>query len=419
MTAPAPDRGLPPSTPAASRDPAWTQRGDPAFRRINAALFVAGLATFSLLYCVQPLLPNFVQEFHVDAAQSSLALSVSTGCLAFSILAAGNLSDRIGRKTVMATSLFAAAALNALVASTSGWWLLLVVRTMEGIALGGAPAVAMAYLAEEIHPRSLGFTMGLYVGGTAIGGMSGRVVTGFVAEHLGWRAAVGTVGLLGLLAALGFVLLLPPSRNFSAKPRAGLGQQLRSYGAQLRHPALPLLFACGGLLLGSFVTFYNYAGFRLQAPPYNLNQAESGAVFSLYALGTLASTAAGAAADRLGRAPVLMGSVALLTLGLAITLATPLPVVIGGIALFTLGFFASHAVASGWVGRLAGASKGQAASLYLLTYYLGSSVLGSVGGLFWTGGRWPAVAGYIGLLLAGLVVAVLRLWRGSARIEPA
>lgn len=397
------------------RDPVWTTRGSPAYRRINAALFLAGLATFSLLYCVQPLLPILAAAFRIDAARSSFAVSLGTGFLALSILVAGNLSDRFGRKTVMAASLFAAAFLNLAGAFAPTWPLLLVGRALEGVALGGAPAIAMAYLAEEIHPGGLGFAMGLYVGGTAVGGMAGRIVAGFSAEHFGWRGALATVGVLGLVAATGFVLLLPASRNFTPNVRTGW----MAHGATLaRHfvrPGLPWLFVSGALLMGSFVTLYNYAGFRLQAAPYGLNQAQSGAVFSLYATGTLASAAAGAMADRFGRAPVLALCVGLLALGVAVTLAAPLAAVVAGIALFTLGFFGGHAVASGWVGRLAGASKGQAASLYLLFYYLGSSLLGSVGGTFWERGAWPAVAGFIGALLAAQAVVTFWLWRTERR----
>ncbi len=400
-----------PDTTPILREPVWTRRGTPPYRRINAALFLAGLATFSLLYCVQPLLPVLSAAFRVGAAQSSLAVSLTTGFLAVSILVAGGLSDRLGRKRVMTASLLSAALLNLLVAVAPDWPLLLLARALEGVALGGAPAVAMAYLAEEIHPGGLGFAMGLYVGGTAIGGMAGRIVTGLVAEPFGWRAAVGAIGLLGVAAALGFAALLPPSRNFAPGPRLGLGAHGAALLRHFAHPGLPWLFASGALLMGAFVTLYNYAGFRLQAPPYDLDQAELGAVFTLYAMGTLASATAGAAVDRVGRAPVLAGAVALLALGILVTLLRPLAAVIGGIALFTLGFFGGHAVASGWVGRLAGAAKGQAASLYLLSYYLGSSLLGSVGGTVWQAGGWPGVAGYIGALLVLQGAVTLRLWR--------
>ncbi|WP_131196110.1 MFS transporter [Lichenihabitans psoromatis] len=404
------DPGSSAARDAIARGPVWTLRGTPDYRRINAALFVAGLAIFSLLYCVQPLLPNFAAEYQVGAAESSLAVSLATGLLALSILVAGTLSDTLGRKNVMAASLLAAAVLNLAIAFTPNWPLLLLGRALEGMALGGAPAVAMAYLAEEIHPGGLGYAMGLYVGGTAIGGLSGRVITGFVAKHFGWRAAIGTIGVLGVVAAIGFMVLLPPSKNFAAKPPARLGLHVASLLQNFGRPGLPWLFLCGALWMGGFVTLYNYAGFRLQAPPYSLDQAQSGLVFSLYALGTLASACAGAAADRIGRPTVLLGTVATGLIGLIITLAAPLWAIIVGIGLFTVGFFGGHAVASGWVGRLAGPAKGQAASLYLLAYYLGSSLLGSIGGLFWTSGKWPAVVGFIATLLVMLAVATSRLW---------
>lgn len=394
----------------ATPEPRWLRRGEPAFRRMNAALFLAGIATFSMIYCVQPLLPLFTDAFGVSAAASSLALSLTTGSLAMSILLCGPLSDRLGRRAVMTTSLFTAAALHLASAAAPGWPAFLALRTAEGFALGGAPAIAMAYLAEEVDPRGLGFAMGLYVGGTSIGGMAGRIVTGLLADLLDWRGAEAGIGLLGVAAAAGFVWLLPPSRNFVGKPFASLTETATGVLRQFGRPGLPAVYGSGALLVGGFVTVYNYAGFRLQAPPYGLSQSASGAVFLLYALGPASATAAGALADRVGRAPMLGACGLLLAAGVMLTLATPLALVVTGIGLCSIGFFGGHAVCSGWVGRLAGPAKGQAASLYLLCYYLGSSMLGSLGGFFWTHGGWPAVAGFVAGLLVIQVLVAARLW---------
>ena len=95
--------------------------------------------------------------------------------------------------------------------------------------------------------------------------------------------------------------------------------------------------------------------------------------------------------------------------GVVLTLVAPLLWVIVGIAVLTFGFFVAHSVASGWVGQLARQSKGHASSLYLLAYYLGSSVLGSAGGWFWEHGRWPALVVFSLVLLAGALAMALRL----------
>ncbi|WP_430231112.1 MFS transporter [Paraburkholderia tropica] len=404
------------ASPAASSapSPASTRTGvDPgssAYRRISIALFLAGFATFSLLYCVQPLLPVFASEFHIGAAQSSLALSLSTGLLAISILCAGALSERVGRRGLIFVSMTLAALFNVIAALEPSWHGILIARAFEGFALGGVPAVAMAYLAEEISAGGLGLAMGLYVGGTAFGGMIGRVGMSWLAEHLSWRTAMLTIGVIDVIAALAFFALLPASRHFVRRADLSPAHHVALWRKHLSASTLPAVFATGCLAMGVFVTVYNYAGFRLLAPPFDLSATQTGMIFCAYFAGIVAASAAGALADRCGRAPVLIGGVIVAAVGLALTLSSALALVVIGIVVLTVGFFTTHSVASGWVGQLADGAKGHATSLYLLAYYLGSSVLGSWGGWFWQKGQWPSVAGFAFALLAacgalGIVIA--------------
>src|SRR5215213_11612112 len=113
--------------------------GTPAFRRVTLALTAAGFSTFTVLYCVQPLLPVFTDEFHVSPAESSLALSLSTGLLAVSLLIAGPLSEVWGRKPVMVVALFASAVLTLAAALAPSWPALLALRALAGLTLSGVP----------------------------------------------------------------------------------------------------------------------------------------------------------------------------------------------------------------------------------------------------------------------------------------
>lgn len=398
-SSPAPHRSG--STSTLSLDPTpYLERGSRAYWHASIALLFAGYATFSLLYCVQPLLPEFTKAFGVSPAQSALSVSVTTASLAIAIFAAGFVSEGWSRHRLMTLSLTASSLLTVIVAFLPSWHALLFVRALEGLALGGVPAVAMAYLAEEVHPEGLGLAMGLYVGGTAIGGMAGRVISGMLADFFSWRVAIGGIGVLGLLATFAFRALLPPSRRFV--PRAGMGfsHHRTALTGHLKNRGLPFLFVMGFVLMGSFVTLYNYVGYRLIAAPFNLTQTEIGAIFVVYLTGVVASPWSGKMADVFGRGRVLIAALALMVAGVAMTLSTSLPMVIAGIACVTFGFFAGHAVASGWVGLLAKGAKGQAAALYLLAYYIGSSVLGAWGGHFWTLDGWPGVTGLVFVLLA-------------------
>ncbi|MDR0216091.1 MAG: MFS transporter [Comamonas sp.] len=396
------------SSPICPQDPAvpvWIKRGTAQYWRVSMALFLAGFATFSLLYCVQPLLPELAQTFAVSPAQSALALSVSTACLAASIVLAGALSEGLGRRKLMFISMALAALCNLVASFLPQWHALLAARALEGILLGGVPAVAMAYLSEEIDPKGLGFAMGLYVGGTALGGMLGRIGMSAMTEFWGWRHAMAALSVLDLLAALGFVWLLPNSRNFVKKSGLGVRYHLQAWGRHLHHKGLPLLFLIAFGLMGVFVSIYNYAGFLLSAAPYNMSQLQISHIFYAYLFGMVASPVAGGLADRLGRGPVLVAGALLMAAGVVLTLFQPLVAIVVGIVLLTAGFFVAHSVASGWVGRLATQTKGHASSLYLWGYYMGSSVLGAGAGWFWSRWGWNGV-GSVSLLVLALVIAL-------------
>lgn len=394
-------------------------RHTPEYLRAQWALFLAGFASFSLIYCVQPLLPAFAQSFGISAAQSSLALSLTTGLLAVAIVLAGAFSQALGRRGLMFVSMALASLLNIAAALAPSWDALLVARALEGLVLGGVPAVAMAYLAEEIDPRYLGRTMGLYVAGTAFGGMMGRVGMGLLTEWVSWQFALGLHGGLCLLAALGFLVLLPPSRNFTPRPGLQLRYHLQAWGGHLRNRNLWPVYAVGFILTSIFVSLFNYSTFRLSGAPYGLSQTQISLLFLAFGFGIVSSSMAGRLADRLGRRPLLLTGFLLMLVGVLLTLSPALPVVFAGIALVTTGFFIGHAVASSSVGPLAGANKGHAASMYLLFYYLGSSLVGSIGGWFWQHGGWSAVVG----LTAGLALMGLGLsWKGrgfAARAQAA
>lgn len=384
----------------------YIEKGTPLFMRTVLALFCGGFATFALLYCVQPMMPLLSKEFSINAAQSSLILSVATGLLAIGLLITGPISDRIGRKSVMVTALFAASLCTIASAMMPTWEGVLLLRALVGLSLSGLAAVAMTYLSEEIHPKHIGLAMGLYIAGNAIGGMCGRLIAGVLIDFVSWHTAMLVVGGLALIAAAVFWRILPESRNFrprSLHPRS----LLDGFVMHFRDAGLPLLFLEAFVLMGAFVTLFNYIGYRLLAEPYHLDQAFVGLLSVVYLSGIYSSAKVGALADKLGRRKMLWATIALMLAGLLLTMATPLWLVIVGMLVFTFGFFGAHSVASSWIGRRALKAKGQASSLYLFSYYAGSSVAGTAGGMAWHLGGWNGIGLFIGgLLVIALCVAV-------------
>lgn len=384
------------------------RRGTPAFMRVTLALFSAGLATFALLYCVQPILPVLSQQFGVSPATSSLSLSISTGLMALGLLVTGPLSDAIGRKSVMVTALMLAAICTLISATMTSWHGILMMRALMGLSLSGVAAVGMTYLSEEMDARVVAFSMGLYISGNSIGGMSGRLLSGVLTDLFSWRIAVAVIGCFSLASALMFWKILPASRHFrpiTLRPR----NLLINFRLHWRDPGLPWLFAEGFLLMGAFVTLFNYIGYRLLDAPWHLSQAVVGLLSVVYLTGSWSSPKAGALTSRLGRGPVMLGATAIMLLGLLVTAFNSLWLILPGMMLFTAGFFAAHVVASGWIGPRARRARGQASSLYLFSYYVGSSVAGTLGGLFWHNFGWSGITLFISVLLILALLVASRL----------
>lgn len=385
--------------------------GSSGYRRIVWSLFAAGLATFTLLYSTQALLPDLRRDFDVSTGASTLSVSLAMFGIGAGLLIAGPLSDVVGRTRLIHLSLGASVVIGFASALAPTWEALLALRFADGFALAGLPAVATAYLREELHPSSQGRAAGLYVGGTAFGGMSGRLVSGFGAElGGGWRWGIAATVLVGLACAVLVRLALPASRGFEpapGNPRALAAMTRRA----LSDPALLALYAIGGCSLGAMVALFNTIGFRLADPPFALGIGAASLVFLVYPLGTVSSTWFGDLADRHGRRTVIPIGAAVAVVGALLTLPDVLSLVVAGMGLLVIGFFAVHGVASGWVplrAHLGGTSAGQAASLYLFTYYLGSAVFGTASGAAWTRAGWPgSVALSVVLMLLVVVLAVL------------
>lgn len=402
---------LPGYLPLYSASEDYIGKGRPGFRRAATALFAGAVVTYALLYSVQPILPTLSDEFAVSPTVASLSLSLATGALALCMPLIAGVSEALGRKRVMGISLAASVTLAFATALSPDFRLLLVCRLLQGVALAGLPAIAMAYVAEEFDPESLGALMGFYISSATIGGLSGRVITATVTDAHSWRAALFVLGAIGLVASVWFYAALPSERHFRRQPPA-FGALLRVFVWHLREPGLLCLFFSAFLLMGSFFTLYDYLPYVLIGAPYHLSQAEIGWLFALNLAGTFSSIWMGRLADRFGRRPVLPAGIVVMLAGMLLTLAPPLAVKLAGVGICAFGFTGAHSVASGWIVARCGSHRAQASALYLLFFYLGTAVIGTIGGVFWTGVGWAGMIGFLSVLLVvafGLALVLRRM----------
>jgi YNFM family putative membrane transporter len=389
------------------------QRGTRAFNELCVAVFAAGFTIFSLLYSAQALLPALAEHFQLTPAASSLAVSAATAAVSVSIVLSGFVAESLDRRALILVSMLVSSLLTLLAAVTQSWHLLLLGRAALGLALGLMPPVLIAYLSEEVETTSLGFATGLYISGSVFGGMAGRLVAGLITDAYNWRIAFAVLGAASLAGTVYSWHALPASRHF-VRRAAAVGAGLQRYLLPLRDAGLPWIFLAGSLLMGGFITIYNYVAFRLIQAPYGLSQGRVALIFTLYLLGMVSSAWAGALTGRYGRRHLYWPAVALMLTGVVCTLGTPLWLIACGVGLMTFGFFGAHSLASSWVGVRGGHARAQAAALYLFGFYFGSSVAGWAGGLAWSRFGWNGVAGMVITMVALALAIAVRL----ARLPP-
>jgi predicted MFS family arabinose efflux permease len=386
--------------------------GSPLYRRLIAGLFFAGIATFAQLYSTQAVLPQIAADLTVSPATAALTVSATTLGLAAAVIPWSIVADRIGRIPAMTIGVLAATVLGLCAPLSGEIGLFLVLRVAEGIALGAVPAVALAYLSEEVRPRYAAAAAGSYIAGTTVGGLLGRIVSGVVGEFAGWRIGIWTVAIVCAFAAVLFLLLTPKAQGFVPRRFDDQGPGiLARLAASLRSPQLLALYAQGFLLMGAFVAVYNYLGFHLSEAPFLLPAWVVTLLFLAYLAGTLSSPWAGSLASRFGRFPVLLASILVTACGALLMLIPSTPLVLGGLLLFTAGFFGAHAVASGWTPVAATPhTRAQASSLYYFGYYAGSSLFGWALGLVFGGASWTwFVLLIVAMCAASAAIATLGL----------
>ena len=371
-----------------------------------------GLAIFNTLYATQALLPTLTSELGVSPSTAALTVSAATGALALCVVPASILSEKFGRGRVLVISALAATGIGLVLPLTQSAEQLIAMRALQGAMIAGTPAVAMTWLSEELDERDLPGAMGLYIAGNTIGGLTGRLIPAGLLEVTTWRWALLGSGIVAFGLALLAAWLLPEQRNFTPKLSIRPRNEIAAMGRHLHNPRLLALYATAFVAMGVFVSMYNYFGFRAVLD-FGLPAALSGLVYVVYLSGTWSSARAGALLKRHGHGVVMLMSSVLMLAGALGVASSSLWVTVAGLLVFTASFFALHSTASGWVGLIAERDRAEASSMYVFSYYMGSSILGAGTGWAYESLPWAGFVAVLAVLLGVLAVVSAALWRGT------
>lgn len=385
------------------------------FRIIRNCMLISGLSVFAQLYLFQPMLSELQASFGVSLATGSLAVSASTIGMATGLFLFAFKADTFKRERLMSLSLILSALLTITSAFMSHFVLLLLLNFLKGIALSGVSAVALAYLSDEIEPRKIGLAISLYLSGNTIGGMTGRVAGSLLAGWGGWQQAVWVIGITSLLLGFLFYWKIPTSSQVSQNS-ISIREKLQQMRDLLSKRLFIGMYLIAALAMGVFVSVYNYISIQLESPRYGLPHQMIAMIFVMYLTGVAGSIIVGKLSDKYRPERLLRYSLILLGAGLSMLLIPRLWALIAGLGVLTFAFFSTHTIASRIVSVNASRSKSSATSIYWLSYYAGSSIIGSLTGIILTRFGWDTFVEIL-LMLTTLSYLISSLATGSFHIS--
>ena len=378
-------------------------RNSKRFRNIKLCIFLSGLSVFAQIYLFQPLLPMVSEHFQRSVGDSSLLVSSSTIGMALGLFFFAFKADDFSRKKLMVFSLLTSAILTIISVWIPSLPLLIAIGVIKGFVISGVSSVALAYLTEEVSVAIVGMAISMYISGNTIGGMSGRILATIIAGEMGWQKAVLIIGIESLLLGLIFWKFFPESRFFVPQ-KINFSRKLKQMGKFISDPYMLRLYLIAALLMGVFVSVYNYLTFRLESPPFSLNHIFVAFIFLMYTFGVFGTMATSILSQRFEQKYILRIFIITMLGGVFLLLSHNITLLIIGLALLTFSFFAVHTMASRLITLHAKEGKSSATSIYWLFYYFGSSILGSGTGYLLHATSW---AGFITVLLLTVVISFL------------
>lgn len=366
---------------------------------------LAGFSAFVTLFAPQPILPMLADVFHASKLTISMTVTASTLGVALAAPLMGRIADRAGRKRVIVLSALTLGLATLLTASAASLWMLLFWRFVQGVATPGVFSVTTAYVHDEWPAERAASAISAYVSGTIVGGFSGRLLSGFVAERFGWQWAFIVLGCISLAIAGYLQVGLPGGKKF-ARPSAETSL-VAAIADHLRNKDLVAAYSVGSCVLFSLTALFTYVTFHLAAPPFLLGAGTLGSIFVVYLVGAAVTPLAGRQMDRVGHRTMLIRAAFIGMVGALLSLIPQLWAVIAGLAICSTGVFIAQAAATSFVGVAAKRNRALALGLYVSFYYGGGSFGGTAPGWIWQRFGW---SGCVALVVAVQIVVATLAW---------
>lgn len=364
---------------------------------------MAGVTIANIYYC-QPILALIAASLAISAHQTGMLpvwTQVGYGIGLFFIAPLGDMFDRkkliILLQVLMLGILFAATQVHSMIGLS---------LVCFGIGLLGVSVQIVVPMAASLAlPTGKGRVVGMVFTGTLTGILAARVVSGYIAEWLGWRWVFGFSMLLVLLVTLLFIVFLPNTKSTHSSHYLSLLRSTLQQGK--RFSQLRRLSLLGALIFGAFCSFWTTLTLKLSAEPFHFSSGTIGLFGLIAVVGTLLAPWFGKISDRADPRRTQIYSVLLMVLG-ALTLQlwhSAITAIVVATLLLDIGMQITQVNNLSQIYRLDESAHSRINTFFMTSLFWGGAIGTGAGVAAWNYGGWALVCWQL-LLWTGLALAV-------------
>lgn len=367
-----------------------------------------GFFAFLQVYSVQAILPVLMTDLKATEVQAGMAVGATVLAIALISPFMGMMSDAVGRKPFIVSSLLMLALPTALIGMASSIHEVIFWRFLQGVSVPGITVVLIAYISEE-YSSKLATMMSLYVSGTVLGGFSGRFFAGHLEHFIGWRYGYMVMAICTLIGAIWAYKSLPRSQNFI------ISENFRTAFVTLflhtKNPHVICSGFLGACILFSLVGCFTFINLHLSQSPYLLTPANLANIFAIYLIGMVITPLSTRVVIRFGMTSTILLAILVSITGLLMTLFMPLGIVIMGLTLMSSGVFITQSATISYLTSHVSEGRSLASGLYYMGYYGGGFIGAWACALAYAQDKWLWTVGLIlvvQLIALGVVTLFMR-----------
>ena len=366
-------------------------------------ILITTSTVYASIYAPQPILPLLAGEFGQSTAGAALLMTAVLLPLSFAPLFYGLLLESQPAKRMLLVTIGALALQQAAFGAAESYGQLIAARLLQGACVPAIVAAITSYLAYTVEREHIQRAITYFVAANILGGLVGRVVSGWIATTSQWRYTFFLIAavLAGCFAAV--TRMRADSRLSLSPVRLGAVMPI------LRNGDIARLYAVGFTIFFAFMALLTFLPFRLKEIDPSCSAFAISMTYSGFLMGIVSSAMATTIIRFAG------GEKRAMTVGLGIYGISMLLINVPSVAaIFAIMFVISggmlfvHAVAMGTVNKLSAENRAVANGLYISIYYTGAALGSYAPGLIYQGAGWAAFT----LTLTAAIACAIAITRG-------